>query len=581
MLPPRGSNLALALQELAQRRYKNVLKYAKRAQGDAPNSPVPQNLSGIALSAMGRPAEAVKSFRRAISLNPNYAEARKNLAQTYLLMGEYSNVLLALGSVPVMPDVLYMKSQAFAALLNKEEALEAATQFIDSAPNDKRGYKLRAFIRLQFGLIADALEDYEKASAIDPQDAETLTLMSLPLARHLRSDDALKSALRAVEIGPRNMAAQLRLAAQYSEMGDNEQSIARYRHVLTLDPSQASAFKALSELLKGSQLAELERPVADALAVVNKGSEEEALLFFAHSNILASKGEREQANQSIAKANRFFAKRNPYMAEPVRELAEKILTRFPSVLALKADHTSSSRPIFVVGLPRSGTTLVEAILGRNEKVIAFGERGTIGFLLEETISKGLSFGQSEIEKFRAEDRRLLPAISEGAEAYVDKMPGNYRLVGFLKSIYPNSKIINVRRDPRDIALSMFRAHFSGSALNYTYDLKAMADHFNLYARMMAHWHDVLPGQIYDVRYEALVGDIESEGRNIAEHCDLEWSPQMASPEKTNSQVLTMSANQLRTPVHTRSIGKWQENKALLEPFLKRLDPALWPSVELG
>ncbi|MEM5522321.1 sulfotransferase [Sulfitobacter sp. AS59] len=573
------SNIVLAQQELAQRRFKNVLKYTRKAQKEAPGSPVPDNLAGIALSAMSRPGEAVNSFKRAILLDPSYAEARKNLAQTYLLMGQYENALLALHAVPETPDVLYLKAQGLAALNRKQEALAAAMRYIAGNQEDKTGYKLRAFIRLQFGLIADALEDYEKVISIDPQDAETLTRMSLPLARHLRFDDALNTALRAVEIDPGNISAQLRLAAQFSEMGKTEQSIARYRHVLSLEPSQASALKALSEMLKGEDLAELEPQVADVLSRVGKGSEDEAFLLFARFHILSGKGAREQADRDIIQANKFFANRSRYNAKAEREAAEGILKRFPNALPPKQETCTAPTPIFVFGLPRSGTTLVEAMLGRHEKVVPLGERGTIGFLLEETIHRGLPFTAQEIEELRAEDVRLLPELPIHAQAYVDKMPANFRIVGFLKSIYPESKIVNVRRDPRDIALSMFQAHFSSSALNYTYDRKAMSDYFNLYARMMQHWHRVFPGQIYDIRYEALVEGVEGEGRKLAEHCGIEWNSQMASPDQTTSQVLTMSANQLRTPIHKQSIGKWQDRRKLLAPFLQGLDHGLWPEVE--
>jgi len=573
------SNIVLAQQELAQRRFKNVLKYTRKAQKEAPRSPVPDNLAGIALSAMSRPGEAVNSFKRAILLDPSYAEARKNLAQTYLLMGQYENALLALHAVPETPDTLYLKAQGLAALNRKQDALAAATQYIAGNQEDKTGYKLRAFIRLQFGLIADALEDYEKVISIDPQDAETLTRMSLPLARHLRFDDALNTALRAVEIDPGNISAQLRLAAQFSEMGKTEQSIARYRHVLSLEPSQASALKALSEMLKGEDLAELELQVADALSRVDKGSEDEAFLLFARFHILSDKGAREQADRDIIQANKFFANRSRYNAKAEREAAEGILKRFPNALPPKQETCTAPTPIFVLGLPRSGTTLVEAMLGRHDKVVPLGERGTIGFLLEETIHRGLPFTAQEIEELRAEDVRLLPELPIDTQAYVDKMPANFRIVGFLKSIYPESKIVNVRRDPRDIALSMFQAHFSSSALNYTYDRKAMSDYFNLYARMMQHWHRVFPGQIYDIRYEALVEDVEGEGRKLAEHCGIEWNSQMALPDQTTSQVLTMSANQLRTPIHNQSIGKWQDRRKLLAPFLQGMDNALWPEVE--
>lgn len=555
MLSPHGSNLAMAQQDLGQRRFKSAIKHAKKAQREAPRSPLPQNIMGIANSAIGQHVEATNCFHRAIRLGPDFNDAKKNLAQTYLIMGQHEKVLLALRSLPATLDVYYLKAQAFAALLQKKDALDAAGQFIANAPEDKRGYKLRAFIRLQFGLIADALEDYEKASEIDPQDVEILRLMSLPLARHLRTDDALNVVLRAVEIDPQDISVQLRLAAQYSEMGKRERAIAQYRHILTLDPVQASALKALTELLQGDALAELQVFVDRALGKAKKGSEDQAFLNFARSNVLAAKGDRERADQGIAKANRFFAKRSPYLAEIEQELADKILARFEVPVAVGSEDMSNPRPIYVIGLPRSGTTLVEAMLGRNDRVIPMGERGTLGFLLEETIARELPFGQDEIEKFRAEDVRLLPSIKEGTEAYVDKMPENYRLLGFLKSIYPESKIVNVCRDPRDIALSMFRAHFSGSALNYTYDLQAMAERFNLYAHMMAHWRKVLPDQIYDVQYEVLVNDIEGEGRKLAAFCELEWSTKMASPQETQSQVLTMSANQLRVRVHNQSVGR--------------------------
>lgn len=578
MLPPNASNIALAQQELGKRNFKNVLKYAKRAQKEAPASPVPHNLAGIALSAMSRPSEAVKSFARAIRLNPNYAEARRNLAQTYLLMGRHESALLALQSVPETPDVLYIKAQGLAALMRKDEALATATRYIADTHEDKKGYKLRAYLRLQFGLIADALQDYDKVISIDPLDAETLTLMSLPLARHLRFDDALHCAQRAVEVDPVNISAHLRLAAQFSEMGRTEQSITQYRHVLSLEPAQAVALKALSELLKGEDLAVLEPQVANALSRVNKGSEDEAFLLLAHFNILFGRGEEEQADRVLVRANKIFAKRSPYNATTERASSQEILNRFTDVLTVDQQESTTPTPIFVLGLPRSGTTLVEAILGRNEHVVPLGERGTIGFLLEETIHRGLPFTAHEARAMRDEDIRLLPALPANAQAYVDKMPGNFRLVGFLKSIYPEAKFVNVRRDPRDIALSMFQAQFSGSALNYTYDLKAMAEHFNLYAQMMSHWHDVLPGQIHDIHYEAVVEDIERESRALADYCELNWSSQMASPNQTDTQILTMSANQLRRPVHKRSIGKWRDRQSLLAPFLQGLDPRLWPEV---
>jgi hypothetical protein len=223
-----------------------------------------------------------------------------------------------------------------------------------------------------------------------------------------------------------------------------------------------------------------------------------------------------------------------------------------------------------VGLPRSGTTLVEAMLSNHEHVVPLGERGTLGFLLEETIAKGISLDANKLGDLRQEDSRLMPSIPEDTIAYIDKMPENYRLVGFLKAVYPECKIIHVRRDPRDIALSMFKAHFAGSALNYTYDLPSMGHRFNLYDRVMRHWNNVFPGQILEVHYEKLVANIMGEGQLVAEFCGLEWNETMAHPDQTKAQVLTMSANQLRQPVHSNSVGNWKKSQGLLKPFLDTL-----------
>lgn len=572
MLPGQNSNLALAQQALGQRNYKQALKHAKRAEKDAPNSPVPPNFVGIALSSSGRPGDAIKAFRRALRLNPAFDDARMNLAQTCLLVGQFDNAVTNLKRIQSPnAQVHYLLAQGYAGVGSKAEALRAATAFIDLLPKDKRGYKLRAHIELQFGLIPDAILDYEQALKIDPNDAETLTLVSLPLARHLRTDDALNAVARAVEIDPHNLPAQLRLAAQFSEVGERDKAIAQYRKVLGLWPGQSTALKNLCEALAEDELIAMEPSVQSAFAKVSKGSEDEASLSYAQAHILEAQSQTDQANQYYRKANAYYAKQSPYMVEAEEHLTDRILGMFPDAFTQAEVSEISPTPIFVVGLPRSGTTLVEAMLGNHAHVVPLGERGTLGFLLEETITKGLSLDAESVKGLRREDSRLMPSTPESTIAYIDKMPENYRLIGFLKTVYPESKIIHVRRDPRDIALSMFKAHFAGSALNYTYDLRSMGHRFNLYNRVMQHWGNVLPGQILDVHYEKLVADIMGEGRLVAEFCGLEWTEAMAHPDRTKAQVLTMSANQLRQPVHTNSVGKWQLHQELLKPFLDTLE----------
>ena len=191
---------------------------------------------------------------------------------------------------------------------------------------------------------------------------------------------------------------------------------------------------------------------------------------------------------------------------------------------------------------------------------------------------GATLSMSWRRWFIAADRRMRPDLAPDTTIWVDKMPENYRLIGFLLTAYPNARIVNLIRDPRDVALSMWRAHFSGTALNYTYDLRAMAHRFNLYARAMAHWRRVFPGAILDLAYEDLVQDVDTASRRLAAFCGLDRHPAMLRPDLAAGQILTHSAGQLRQPVHARSIGGWRRHADELAPFIAGLDPALWPQV---
>lgn len=136
----------------------------------------------------------------------------------------------------------------------------------------------------------------------------------------------------------------------------------------------------------------------------------------------------------------------------------------------------------------------------------------------------------------------------------------------------------MHRDPRDIALSMWQAHFSGRALAYSYDLKAMAHRFNLFARLQAQWQDLFPSQILRLNYEELVGDVEHHSHRIAEFIDVDWCPEMAEPGQATSPILSLSAGQVRQKVHKRSVGRWAQYADMLAPFIEDLDAELWPEL---
>ena len=395
------------------------------------------------------------------------------------------------------------------------------------------------------------------------------------MARQLRPDDALAAARKAVALAPGHVPALLRLAATLVETGDTAAAAQHYHQVLKIAPHNAEAIWQLSELQDAAQNAHLLPIARAALKRAPAKSADKGVLGFAMARVSAQAGDTAAANRHLAEANRDMARLSPYDAAADQTLHQAIMDRFPLPEAAP-DAEAAVTPIYVLGLPRSGTTLAEAILAAHPGVLGLGEQIAPGRYFLPRIDAGDPIGAEELAAFPAFEERLHPPLPEGCRAFVDKMPENYRLVGFLLAAHPTARIIHMHRDPRDVALSMWRAHFQGSALNYTYDLAAMAHRFNLYARMMAFWHQTFPGRILDLSYEEMTADVETTSHRLAEFCGLDWVPAMTRPHETEAAVLTLSALQLRQPVHQRSVGGWRTHAEALAPLIAGLDPALWP-----
>lgn len=571
---------AIAQSQLMQGQFKPALKTAKAAMARHPKDPRLPNLAALALCSLGQQREAVPLFQKAIRIDPGFTDAQRNLAQTLILLGMADKALVLLDRLvaahPEDEGAHYLRAQALSNLGRSEAAEAAASRAIELAPRQARNYNLRGLLRDRLGLTRGALADYETALELDPDNIDTLINISLPLARQTRHEQALEVVRRAVALAPAHLGARLRLAAALVEAGETAAARAEYRRVLERAPQNAEAIEQLANLQDATANTALRPAAQAALKRAPTRAPDRAVLNFALARIDEQAGAAEAAARHLAEANREMARLQPYDAAADSALNQAIMGYFPLEPDAAAEPVT---PIYVLGLPRSGTTLAEAILSAHPRVAGLGEQIAAGRFFYPLIESAAAIGAQELARFREAEREMHPPLPEGTTAFVDKMPENYRLAGFLKAAHPTARIVHLTRDPRDVALSMWRGHFAGRALNYTYDLKAMAHRFNLYAQIMKAWHDLLPGQILDLSYEEMTADVERSSRRLADHCGLDWVADMARPHETGAAVLTLSATQLRQPVHRQSVGKWRRHAEMLKPLIDGLDPELWPGLE--
>lgn len=320
--------------------------------------------------------------------------------------------------------------------------------------------------------------------------------------------------------------------------------------------------------------------IRQQLAQVTPGSEDQGALEYAQYKELEDLGEYDQAFAALKRGAAIMFARGDYDGErevAVRErLIELCTTEF---CARPGPQHSGAQPIFIIGMPRSGTTLLDRILGNHSQIVCVGELGDFARALrwcadhvtvqplDETIlerAPSLDFAQVGARylaqsQWRAGDKPF----------YVDKMPINWIQAAFIRRALPQARIVHMRRDSMDVCFSNYRAYF-GAGYGYSYDLGALAAYYHGYRRVIDHWHRVMPGQILDVSYEGLVEDSETVARQVLQFCGLPYEPNCIDLKRNASAVATLSAAQVREPIHAKSLGQWRRYEAQLQPLVDGL-----------
>ncbi|CDX31381.1 Sulfotransferase [Mesorhizobium sp. SOD10] len=541
---------ALQLHQAGRRQQAEALY--RQVLGQQPNHAAALHFLGLLMHQTGRSEEGLDLLEQSVTLQPENADFLNNMGTVMRDLGRVAAAIdFFRGAVDIRPDQL-------AARDNLGSSLTQLGQF-DAAEEIYRGtigrnpFHVRARIGLaetlqEAGRLDEAIKLFREALSIRPKDAELLYGLGVAMMEKGKLDEAADLARQALAIAP-NMAKAWLLLTQVKRQTERDKELAGM---------EAEHAKAPQGSLARMQLSFGLGKVNDDLKDYGR-----AFDYFAEGNAI---------------------RRKAIVYDPVRTRGEFEAMKATFDAAFFEKHRpsgiSDDTPIFVVGMPRSGTTLVEQIIASHPQVLGAGElnilKTAVGKQFPMSMPGGFPAGIADMpDKAFAEAGQayldMLHTRYPGYRHVTDKMPGNFLLVGFLHMMLPKAKIVHCARDAAATCLSIFKVHFRGDSHRYGYDLGELADFHNLYTDIMAHWHKVLPGVVHDVRYEDFVAEQEGQTRALMAYLGLPWDDKVLSFHETDRPVRTASAAQVRQPMYQGSVDLWKRYGDRLKPLLDKLN----------
>ena len=551
----------------AERLYRRILQ-------DDPRHAEALHMYGVLYLQVGRADIALTMIGKAIEQKPDYAEAHFGLGNALRQQGKAEAAIAAYRQALTLDSHLAAAHYNLGNAFQGQGAFDWAAACYKAALVCKPDYAEAHFnlgnARHVQGKLDEALTAFGRALAGQPDDAEAHYDRGNALQEQGRLEEAVAAYRRALIVSPAMAGAYSNHGHTLKDLGRFAAAEASYRRAIELVPGNVKFHHGLAEIKRFEAaddaqlvLMESQRNLADA----------DGYLLFALGKAYDDLGEHERSFEHLLAGNRQKRGLIRYDEAATLALFERLRVTFTAELlgGKSVAAPPGDGPIFIVGMPRSGTSLIEQILASHGQVFGAGELP----LFERIVGKG-AFSENVADlhhlgaQYSAALRRRIPAALPTAMRITDKLPQNFLYCGPIHLALPNARIIHARRDPIDTCLSCFSKLFT-LGHPYSYDLAELGRYYRHYAKLMAHWRQVLPaGIMLEVAYEDLVGDVEGQTRRILDHCGLDWDEACLDFDKTERPVRTASATQVRRPIYTSSVGRWRPDIALLKPLIDEL-----------
>ncbi len=543
--------------------YRQILAYGR-------GYPDVLHLLGIIEHQRGQHREAAALIREAIALAPDQAAYHNNLASALVADRDCAAAITASRrALALQPDYPQAKANLAAAHYWQGRLAQDDQRFADAAKNYRAALAVdpsHAEAHCNLCFVLTMLEDYPGAishglAAAAARPGYTDALNNLGYARHMSGDldGAERTYHEALAVDPDYAPAHNNLGNIHKERGHSPAAADAFRRAISCTPDFARAHFNLSDVITftpGS--ADLQRLEDQAHRLETLAPEQARYIHFAMGKALADLGDVNESFRHFLAGNA-VVRRMIHYDEP----ATLKQMRAAPLRAAHGRGAESEAPIFIVGMPRSGTTLVEQILASHPAVLGGGERTDFAAAIR-------GCGTEDMQRLGEAYLARLPALGAGQTRITDKLPANFIHARLIHAALPGARIIHVMRDPADTCVSCFSKLFDVGQ-EFTYDLAELGRYYVAYRRLMDVWRQELPPASFtEITYETLVGDLEGEMHRLLSFCGLEWDPACLAFHKTPRIVQTASATQVRKPLYASSIGRAQEVRSHIAPLLTEL-----------
>lgn len=511
---------------------------------------------GVIARREGQPERAVELMERSREKAPRDVALCNNLSRAYLDAGQSENaVAIMREAVAIAPDKSNLWNQLSLALRQRRElgeALEASRRAVESAPDDMN-------VRLGLGSVYHAMGRFEDARAVYQE---------------------------VVDRAPQMPQAHQNMGTLYKMLGETEEARRSYRRALQINPRMTGAWRAVCDLRKlkpgDPEITEMERLYAST----DLTDDERMQLFFALGKAYEDTRQDDRAFWCFQHGNKIKSRQIGFKLQEHLKDFRTIRQTFNADLMhrMTGSGCPDPTPIFILGMPRSGTTLAEQILSSHSEVVGGGELYELSRIVVQAKTlvgvEGRYPGwvpQLDSAALRRLGREYIDAVRRAhpdAKYVVDKMPANFRYLGLIRLILPNAKIIHTRRHPIDTCVSCFTKLFN-EGQGFSYNLNTLGRFYRAYEELMAHWRAILPEtDILDLQYERLIDDFEAQTRRILDYCGLDWEDAVRRFHENQRGVATASVMQVRQPLYKSSVQRWRRYEKHLDPLFNAMAQSL-------